>query len=108
MVDIHITGVHFQVSDQIKEYIKEKLGTLSRFHGGLQKLNVTIHEAEKHGFRVDVDMHLPHGRDVIAHDSEKTVYSAIDVVTDKCSAQLRKIHSRDTQPQRVLPEVMVS
>jgi ribosomal subunit interface protein len=103
MVDIHITGVHFQVSDKVKTYIHDKLGTLTRFHSGLKKLHVTIHEAEKHGYRVDVDMHLPHGKDVIAHDLEDTVYSAIDVVSDKCASQLRKIHSREKEPQRVRP-----
>ena len=102
MVDIHITGVHYQVSDKVKTYIHDKLGGLSRFHTGLQKVHVTIHEAAKHGYRVDVDMHLPHGKDVIAHDSEETVYSAIDMVSDKCAAQLRKIHGRE-QPQRVRP-----
>jgi ribosomal subunit interface protein len=103
MVDIHITGVRFQVSDKIRTYVLDKLGSLSRYHAGLTKLNVTIHEAEKHGIRIDVDMHLPHGKDVIAHDSEETIYSAIDVVTDKCAAQLRKIHEREAIPTRVRP-----
>ena len=100
MVDIHITGVHYQVSDKVKTYIQTKLGSLNRFHSGLQTVHVTIHEAEKSTFRVDVDMHLPHGKDVIAHDKEATIYGAIDVVTDKCAAQLRKIHGRE-QPARV-------
>ena len=100
MVDIHITGVHYDVSDKVKSYIHTKLGSLSRFHNGLQKVHVTIHEAEKHHYKVDVDMHLPHGKDVIAHDVEPTIYGAIDVVTDKCAAQLRKIHDRE-QPARV-------
>ena len=100
MVDIHITGVHYQVSDKVKTYIQTKLGSLHRFHSGLQTVHVTIHEAEKSTYRVDVDMHLPHGKDVIAHDKEPTVYGAIDVVVDKCAAQLRKIHDRE-QPARV-------
>ncbi len=100
MVDIQITGVHYDVSDKVRAYIQTKLGSLSRFHSGLQTVHVTIHEAEKRGYKVDVDMHLPHGKDVIAHDQEPTVYGAIDVVSDKCAAQLRKIHDRE-QPARV-------
>ena len=53
MVDIHITGVHFQVTDKVKTYIQTKLGALSRFHSGLQKVHVTIHEEAKHGYRVE-------------------------------------------------------
>ncbi|MBA2479764.1 MAG: ribosome-associated translation inhibitor RaiA [Planctomycetes bacterium] len=100
MVDIHISGVHFQVSEKIKTHIHEKLGSLSRFHTGLKTLHVTIHEAEKFGYRVDVDMHLPHGKHVVAHDNEETVYSAIDMVSDKCAAQLRKIHEREIDSHR--------
>ena len=96
MIDIKITGVRFQISDRIRAHVQEKLGGLARYHLGLSKIHVTIHEAEKHGYRVDVDMHLPHGKDVIAHDSEETVYAAIDVVSEKCAAQLRKIHSRSS------------
>ncbi len=100
MVAIHITGVRFQISDKVKAYVHDKLGALGRFHSALQKVHVTIHPSEKHGYRVDVDMHLPHGKDVVAHDQEETVYSAIDVVSDKCAVQLRRIHERETQPQR--------
>ena len=101
MVDIHISGVHFQVSERIRTHIEDKLGGLGRFHTGLKKLNVTIHEAEKHGYRVDVDMHLPHGKHVVAHDKEETVYSAIDMVTDKCASQLRKIHEKEFSHKHV-------
>lgn len=94
MVDIQITGVRYNVSSRVKDHVQDKLGSLNRFHPGLQKLHVTIHHAEKHGYRVDVDMHLPHGKDIIAHDAEETIYSAIDVVCDKCAAQLRKQHDK--------------
>jgi putative sigma-54 modulation protein len=95
MVDIHISGVHYQVSDKVKRYVTDKLVTLNKYHSGLGKVHVTIHPQEKKGFRVDVDMHLPHGRDVVAHDSEETLYSAIDIVHDKAAAQLRKIHEKE-------------
>lgn len=95
MADIQITGVHFEISDRIRSYINEKLGSLVKFHGKLGKIHVTIHHGDKKGYRVDVEMHLPQGKDVIAHDSEETVYAAIDIAHDKCAAQLRKIHDRE-------------
>lgn len=100
MVDIQISGIRFQVSDRIRAYVQEKVGGLARFHNNLSKVHVTIHEGEKHGFRVDIDMHLPQGKDVVAHDSEETVYAAIDVAVEKCATQLRKIHSRDAERHR--------
>jgi ribosomal subunit interface protein len=95
MADIQITGVHFEISDRIRSYVTEKLGTLAKYNAKLGMIHVSIHHAEKKGYRVDVEMHLPHGKDVIAHDSEETVYAAIDVAHDKCAAQLRKIHDRE-------------
>jgi ribosomal subunit interface protein len=100
MIDIQITGVRYDVSDKVKAYVHEKLGSLTRFSLGLHLIQVTIHEGDKFGYRVDVDMHLPNHKDVVAHDSEETVYSAIDVVADKCAAQLRKLHDRQTHDKR--------
>lgn len=94
MPDIQITGVHYEVADRVRAYIVEKLGALKKYHPGLHKIHVTIHQAEKVGYRVDVEMHLPHGKDIIAHDSEQTVYAAVDVVADKCAAQLRRLHDK--------------
>ncbi len=100
MVDIQISGVHTQISDVVKQHISEKLGGLDRFHPGLDKLHVTVHEAEKHGFRVDVDLHLPHGKHVVAHDREDTIVAAIDMVTDKCANQLRRLHGKRIDSHR--------
>lgn len=96
MVDVQISGVRYHVSDRVRDYATDKFTGLSRFCEGLSLIHVTIHEEDnhKHGYRVDVDMHLPHGKDVIAHDTEETVYAAIDVVVDKCAKQLRRDHDR--------------
>ena len=93
-LDIQITGVHYSISDKVKGYISEKIGNLAKYAPDLSAVHVTIHNGEKFGYRVDVEMHLPHGRDIVAHDSEETVYSAIDVVADKAASQLRREHDK--------------
>lgn len=96
MVTIHISGVHYHVSDKARSYIEDKLGSLNRFHKGLSSVQVTIHHDEKRdSYRVDVDMHLPTGKDVVAHDTESNLFAAIDIVADKAAAQLRKIHGKE-------------
>ncbi len=94
MAEVTVSGVHYEVSDKVKAYIEEKLADLSRFHPSLNRLNVTIHELSKHGFRVDVEMHLPNHHDMAAHKEDETIYAAIDGVTDKCAKQLRRLHSK--------------
>ena len=66
MPEIQITGVHFDISDRIRAYVSEKLGGLKKFNPKLSKIHVTIHNADKLGYRVDIETHLPHGRDIIA------------------------------------------
>ncbi len=100
MVAITISGVHVNLDERVKTHINEKIGALSRFHQGLSKVHVTVHNAEKNRYRVDVDMHLGNHKDVVAHDAEDTIHAAIDVVSDKCASQLRKIHARDVHAQR--------
>ncbi|NRA38845.1 MAG: ribosome-associated translation inhibitor RaiA [Planctomycetes bacterium] len=96
MVDITVTGVHYNVSEKVRNYVTEKLSNLGRFHTGLQRLHVNIQEGEKHGFRVDVEMHLPSNHDMAAHSSEETIYASVDNVWDKCSKQLRRLHSKQS------------
>ncbi len=98
MTDIHISGVHnYKISDRLRGTVEEKLGSLSRFNIELTKIVVTIGEAENKCYRVDVDMHLSHEKDVVAHVVAPTVYAAIDGATDKCAAQLRKIHDKQSR-----------
>lgn len=94
MPDIQIAGVHFDVTERVKAHIQDKIGALARYCQDLTQIHVTIHQGAKFGYRVDVEMHVGKGKDVIAHDSEETVYSAIDVVADKCAQQLRRRHDR--------------
>jgi putative sigma-54 modulation protein len=101
MVDIQISGVRYQVSDKVKTYVTDKLAPLSKYNTGLRTIHVTIHPTEQNRYRVDLDMHLPHGKDVIAHDSEETVYAAIDIAHDKAAAQLRKIHDKEAHRHRI-------
>ena len=100
MVDIHISGVHFQVSDRIKARIADKLGTLDRYHGDLSRMHVTVRHDAKHGYQVAVEMHLPHGRDIIAHEREPSLHAAIDLVADKAAAQLRRLHEREVDRRK--------
>lgn len=94
MVDITVTGVHYTVSEKVRNYVDEKLSNIGRFHNDLQKLIIKIQEADKHGFRIDVEMRLDNNHALAAHSTEKTAYAAIDTVVDKCSKQLRRLHDK--------------
>lgn len=107
MVDIQITGVRYDISDKLKDFIDEKFGSLNKFHGSLHRVQITIHEAPNHGFRVDADMHLPNHHDLAAHAMGETVYAAIDRLKDKATAQLHKVHDKEaTKNKREISDRM--
>ena len=98
MTDIQISGMHsYKVSQRLRDYIEEKLGSLTRFNVGLTKITVTVGEAENNSYHADVDMHLSHEKDVVAHVHAASIYAAIDGANDKCAAQLRRIHDKHSK-----------
>lgn len=100
MLEIKITGVHYSVSAKVREYASEKFAHHDRFHPDIQSCQMTIREAANFGFRVDVTMHLPHHKEVVAHVEAETVYAAIDGVVDKAAKQLVKIHEKEQSKNR--------
>lgn len=91
---IRLSGIHYQISDKVRTYAEEKLAGLGRYSQRLHRVQGTIREESRHGFRVDIEMHLDDGFDVVAHASGETVYAAIDGVMDKCAKQLRRHSDR--------------
>ena len=94
MAEIQIAGVHYDVSEKLAEYITSKFGGLDKYGLEFHHVKVTIHEAAGHGYRIDADLHIAHGPEVVAHDTAETVYAAVDSVVDKCSTQLRRYHDK--------------
>lgn len=96
MIELEITGVHFEVSDQVKKYVNKKIGRLDRYLPKNARTpargHVVLSEDDgkaKNRFMADVTLTFPHG-EVVAKEATISIYAAIDIVEEKLKSQLLK------------------
>lgn len=92
---IDITGIHYDLKDDIKKYVTKKIGRLDRFvprHARASlKVEVILQERKVKSDRneCEVIMHLPDQK-ITAKDSTVNMFAAVDIVENKLKNQLRK------------------
>lgn len=96
MINLEITGVHFELDDKVKEYAQKKIGSVDKYfprnQRGSSRGEVILSEEEgkaKNRYSCEVVLHLPHDT-VTAKESTVSVYAAIDIVEEKVKTQLLK------------------
>lgn len=98
--NISIVGKHVQVTDAMKDYLLEKLSKMERFSDGIIDMNVSM-DIQKLRHTVTVLMKVSHYQ-IHVHATTEDMYSAIDKVSDKLKALLRKYKDK-LQDHRVEP-----
>lgn len=111
MQQLEITGVHMQVSDDLRKYITKKMSRLERFAPKAaresMRIVVAVSEAKKRSGKeciCEATLHLPHE---VFNVKEGTVniFAAVDITEEKLKQHLRKykeLHANPRLHQRVL------
>lgn len=107
MIDkIEIIGNDYTVGDQLKKYIKKRLGKLDKYlPRGSKKdvvLKVVIESIGHQGgdrYEVSVAMEIPGGKVLTARDECTNVFAGIDLVEAKLTSQIRRF-KLESQPHR--------
>lgn len=93
---ITLNGLHLQLDDRTKKYVRAKIGRLDRYVSRHARKSVTaevtIEQVNRdHGnkYEAEVIIHLPNQR-VVAKDSTLNMLAAIDIVEAKIVSQLKK------------------
>lgn len=96
MVELNISGVHFELDDKIKEYVEKKIGAMDKYvprhERGASHGEVVLSEDEgksKNRYTCDVTLYMPH-ETITAKESTVSIYAAVDIVEEKVKAQLLK------------------
>lgn len=96
MVQLEITGVHFELSDKLKKYVSRKIGKLDRYLPARQRTpaqgQVTLTEEDGRSanrYTCEVNITFPHGV-VTAKEATVNMYAAVDIVEEKVKRQLLK------------------
>lgn len=100
--NITLTGLHLELDERTKKYVRAKIGHLDRYlprHARKSAYaEVTLSQVNRdHGnkYEAEVIVHVPHQR-LIAKDSTQNILAAVDIVEAKIVAQLRKYKQTHT------------
>lgn len=109
---IDIVGQKFDLDEDIKRYVRKKIGRLDRYlsrHARKSvKAEVKLRDVGKnHGnkYECEVILHLPSDT-VMAKDSTLNVFAAVDIVEAKLKNQLRKYKDMRTTRRSRIKEVL--
>ena len=93
---INIKSTHIELTENIKEFIKEKIGSCEKFINTKFAVEVyfeiektTMHHRKGKIYRAEANFVLP-GKLLRAEATEKDIYIAIDQVKDKIQRELKK------------------
>lgn len=111
---IDISGLHLEVSDDLKKYVQKKLGRLDRLVARVSRqglrLEVKLKEekAKNKDERIcEAILHLP-GESIAVEEATVNIYAAVDIVEAKLRHALKKYKDLHTSPrlgQRLLAKL---
>lgn len=102
MLKLDISGIHFEVDQDIRKYTDKKIGKLDKYMGSHAKesahAEVKLKKQKsktKNQFTAEVVLFLPHEQ-VTIKESTINMYAAIDIVEDKLKTVLKKNKEKST------------
>jgi putative sigma-54 modulation protein len=96
-MNLTLTGHHIQVTPAIREYLKSKIGRVSRHFDDIIDVNVVL-SVQKLEQRVEATVHV-RGKEFFAEATDENLYAAIDLLADKLDRQLIKHKEKVSVPR---------
>ena len=92
-MQIMVTGRHVEVTDEVRQYIRDKVGKLTKFYDRIHEIEVILdHEAEE--FMAELIVRADHKHTFVASDTGPDTFKLIDNITDKLERQLKKLKEK--------------
>lgn len=87
-MNLSVTGHHIEVTDSLKDYVREKMDKLERHFDELSDIHVIL-SVEKLRQQAEATLNLD-GTRIHAEAENQDMYAAIDGLTDKLDRQVIK------------------
>ena len=87
---VDLKGVHYDVSDNTKEYIDKKLRRLKHVEELIVDLHLSLSREKKGYYIVSSDVHFRWGQNSHVKVEDRDLYKAIDLCFDKIEAKSTK------------------
>ena len=94
---INVVGRNIEVTPAIREYAETKAGKLTKYFDGLQQVTVTLSRVNGHAtsdFDAELVLDVEKHTDFVSHASDKDLYAAIDLVSEKGERHLREFKEK--------------
>jgi ribosomal subunit interface protein len=95
MIKIDIKGTNLELTEPIKDYVNEKIGSLEKFYDNILEARVDIGITTKHHqkgdiYRAEVNLQVPQAPILRAEAEKEDLYVAINEVKDELQRQIKK------------------
>ena len=89
-MNINIRGDKLEITDSIKQYVKEKLARLNRYFDDVSKIDAHVLVRVRNNEQI-IEVTIPTGKYTLrAEEKDADLYAAIDSVIDVLERQIRK------------------
>ena len=96
VIQVMVTGRHFEITDAIRRYAEEKIARLDKHFDRLQKADLVLAwENEQVGAELTVP--APRGQVLVARADHRDLYAAIDQVVHRMERQIDRYKGRLTK-----------
>lgn len=88
-MEIHVTGRHVEVPQEVRDYVHEKAGKLPRYYDRIREIEVVFdHESEQ--FTAEMIVRADHRHTFVASEAGPDTYALIDLCVEKLERQLTR------------------
>ncbi|MBU0546417.1 ribosome-associated translation inhibitor RaiA [Patescibacteria group bacterium] len=93
-MQVIISAKGIELTDAVKEYVEEKIGSLEKFYDKILRAHVVVGKENQHHlkgkvFVAECKLEVP-GNDLFASKNELSLHKAIDKVRDYLEQELKK------------------
>ena len=93
VIQVTVTGRHFEITDAIRGYVERKIGSLDRHFGRLQKADLVL-AWENERVHVELTVSAPRGNVLVARTSGRDLYAGVDTVAHRMERQIGRLKER--------------
>lgn len=95
MMKIDIKGTNMDLTDAIKDYVNEKIGSLEKYYEGILEARVDVGVTTNHHqkgdiFRAEVNLEVPNKGVLRAEAIKEDLYMAINEVKNELQRQIKR------------------
>lgn len=88
-MQIQVTGRHVEITDDVRDYVRDKVAKLPRFYDRIHEVEVVLdHESEQ--FTAEMIVRAGRKHTFVARETGPDTFTLIDLVIEKLERQLTR------------------